>query len=568
MRESIEKALITPRLNRRQFALFLGAGAATLLAACGDDDDDEPAVPGVDDDDDDDDDETPTPEPVDDDDEDDEDQETPEPDDDEDDDDVDDREAVELIIGASNEPNTMDPHYSIGRHTEVFHVNIYDSLIKRDVDNEFFPGLAESWENLDERTWQFSLREGVTFHNGDPFTADDVEFTITRILDPETQANTAIQLSTISHAEVIDDYTVNIVTHEPDVMVLARLTELYGVILPKNYVEEVGAEVVAQNPIGTGPFQFVEWATNERIVLEANPDYWRGRANVDRVTVRPILDDSTRISALQAAEVDMINAVPFVRIPELENDPEIEVKTAASPRIFYVNIDPREAPFDDVRVRQAMNYAVDVEAIIDSILMGYGNQLATVINTQSFGYDQSIEPYPYDPDRARELLTEAGYPDGFETQFDAFTGSIADHSRIAEAVVEYLRQVGINAEMNMMEFGAFGPLRLGNQLAPLWIYSFGNWAAMEAYVLEWMTMGDASAFYQNDELDALIEEYNVTFDEDERLEIASEMQRILKEDAGFIYLLEGEQVFAMRSHVSYDPRPDEMFELYSLSVTS
>jgi peptide/nickel transport system substrate-binding protein len=572
MSESLAARLMTLSMNRRRFTILAGVGTMSLLAACDDDgdDDDVAADPDPDDDEEDmvdepDDDEVEEP---DDDDEEVDEPDEEEPDDEEDDDAAEPVEGVELIIGANNEPNTMDPHYSIGRHTEVFHVNIFDSLVKRDIENEIIPGLAESWEQLDDTTWEFHLREGVTFHNGDDFTAEDVEFTINRVIDPETEATIVGQFSTVEGAEAVDDYTVHVTTFEPDIMILSRLSELYGSILPKNHLEDVGTEVFSEDPVGTGAYRMVEWAIDERIVLERNEDYWGGAPEVERVTVRTILDDSTRISSLQAGEVDMINAVPFIRIDEIENDPDLKVATAPSPRVFHVHIDPREAPFDDVRVRQALNYAVDVDAIVESVLRGYGRPLATFVDSASTCFDPSIEPYGYDPDRARELLEEAGYPDGFDTRFYSFTGSIADHNTPAEAVVDYLRAVGINVEMEVMEFGALGPLRLDDQLGPLWIYSFGNWAAEEPYLVDWYMQQGASAHYTNDEIYALSDEMSQTFDVEERCRLSSEMQQILKDDAGFIFLHQGEQVFAMREGVDYDPRPDEMFELSSLSVSS
>lgn len=475
-------------------------------------------------------------------------------------------EASEVIVGMSNEPNTLDPHLAIGRHTETFLVNIYDSLVKTDPNGQFTPGLAESWEQIDETTWQFKLRSGVTFHNGEPFNADAVKFTFDRVLNPETEATTINLLSTLDRVEIVDSMTVNVITNQPDIVLLARVSELYGPILPPQYVGEVGATNLGLMPIGTGPFKLTEWAKNERIVLEANQDYWQGAPSVSKITVRPILEDATRISALLAGEVDLINAVPYARLPELETNEAIRVETVPSPRVFFVAIDPREPPFDDVRVRQALNYAVDVEAIIQSLYMGRATRLATAVDVGALGYDPSVEPYPYDPDMARQLLADAGYPDGFDTTFNAFTGSIANHSQAAEAVVGYLREVGINAELNMMEFGAFGPIRVGNEAGPLFIYSIGDWAREPALILNWMMQGDGSLFYQNQEILDLLDQAVATFDVEERQAIYAEVQQKLREDAGFIYLFQADAVFAMQQDIAFEPRPDELFNLYPIAM--
>lgn len=476
--------------------------------------------------------------------------------------------VTEVTIGMSNEPNTLDPHLALGRHSETFMMNIYDSLVKSGPDSDFLPGLAESWEQLDPTTWQFTLREGVTFHNGEPFTAEAVKFTFERVLDPEFESPIASLLNTIDRVEIIDPMTVNIVTNQPDIMFLQRVSELYGPIVPPQYVQEVGVDTVGLEPIGTGPFKFVEWVKNERLVLEANEDYWGGAPEVSRITIRPILEDATRISALLAGEVQLINSVPFIRVAELEANPDLRVETVPSTRVFFVAIDPREAPFDDVRVRQAVNHAVDVDAIIESLYRGYATRLATVVDTAALGYDSSITPFEYDPEKAKQLLAEAGYPDGFETNFDAFTGSIADHSQTAQAITDYLRNVGINANLNMMEFGAFGPRRVANEAGPLFIYSFGDWAGEPSFMLEWMMQGDGSLFYQNPEILALLEEASANFDTDERVETYAEVQRLLREDAGFLYLFQADSVFAMQSNLVFQPRLDELFDLYPLEVVA
>lgn len=474
----------------------------------------------------------------------------------------------EATIALNNEPNTFDPHKAVGRHTEVFLSNVYDSLVKTDVEGNFIPGLAESWEQLDDVTWRFNLRQGVTFHNGEAFDANAVQFTFDRALDPANETTTINLLNTLDHVEIVDEMTVDVVTNQPDIVLLARLAELYGPILPPEYVTEVGNEVLATEPVGTGPFMITEWAINEQIVLEAFQDYWQGPAPTSTITVRTILEDATRIAALQAGEVDLINAVPYARIPELEGNESINVATVPSPRVFFIAIDPREPPFDDVRVRQAMNYAVDRDAIIQSLYLGNATKLATAVDVAALGYDESVEPYPYDPDMARQLLEEAGYPDGFDTTFNAFTGSIADHSQAAEAVVAYLQEVGINVEMNMMEFGTFGPIRVGNEAVPLFIYSIGDWAREPALILDWMMQGDGSLFYQNPEILELLDEALATFDTAEREEIYAEVQRLLKEDAGFIYLFQADSVFAMQDYVDFVPRPDELLDLYPLAVES
>jgi len=470
-----------------------------------------------------------------------------------------------VTIGLASEPNSLDPHLVVGRNTEIFVANVFDGLTARDASANILPSLATEWGFLgDGSSWQFKLRQGVTFHNGDPFDAESVKFTIERVINPDTKSPIAAQMATIAGVDIVDASTVVVRTKQPDIMIPNRLGELYGGMLSPAHTMATDAATLATKPNGTGPFMLTEWVKNERLVLQANPSHWRGPASVSQITVRPILEDAARIAALQTGEVDFIANVPYERIAELRADPNLVVKTIATPRVFFVSMDPRVKPFDDVRVRQALNYAVDVDAIISALYLGHATRIATAVPTAAFGYDASVTPYPYDPAKARELLTEAGYPNGFSVEFDSFTGSIADHSRPAEAIVEYLRQVGIDVKMNVFEFGAFGPRRVANQVSPLHIYSIGNSFFEPAWVLKFMMQQNLGLFYRNEEIYNLCNQAEATFDASARVPIYAKVQQLLKDDAGFIFLFQNDAVFAMNKKVSYEPRADETQWLYPL----
>ena len=207
----------------------------------------------------------------------------------------------EAKIGLAAEPNTFDPHLTVGRNTQIFIANVYDGLTARDVQGNLVPALAESWKRLNATTWQFALRKGVKFHNGDDFNADSVKFTLDRATNPETKATISSELSTIAGTEVVDAFTVNVATRTPDFLLPVRLGELFGLMLSPKHTNAAGKEAIAVKPNGTGPFKLVTWAKNERLVLEANDQYWRGAPKVKTIVVRPILEDAARIAALQAS---------------------------------------------------------------------------------------------------------------------------------------------------------------------------------------------------------------------------------------------------------------------------
>src|SRR3989442_9867034 len=313
-------------------------------------------------------------------------------------------------IGLAAEPNTFDPHLTVGRNTQIFIVNVYDGLTARDAQGHVVPALAESWKRLNPTTWQFALRKGVKFHNGDDFNAECVKFTLDRATHPETKATIGSELSTIAGTEIVDPFTVNVVTKTPDFLLPVRLGELFGLMLSPKHTSAMGKEAIAAKPNGTGPFKLVTWAKNEQMVLEANESYWRGAPKVKKIIVRPILDDAARIAALQAGEVDLIAPVPHARIAELKRNDKLVIKTIPAPRLFHVTIDVRKPPFDNVKVRQALNYGVDVSAIVKSLYFGYGTRLATVVDRGALGYDPSIPPYPFDPTNAKALLAQPALP--------------------------------------------------------------------------------------------------------------------------------------------------------------
>jgi peptide/nickel transport system substrate-binding protein len=473
--------------------------------------------------------------------------------------------TAEVKLGLAAEPNTFDPHLTVGRNTQIFVVNVYDGLTARDAQGNLVPALAESWKRLDPTTWQFALRKGVKFHDGDDFNAESVRFTLDRAINPDTKSTISSEIGTIAGTDIVDPYTVNVKTKAPDFLLPVRLGELYGLMLSPKHTNAV-KDGIATKPNGTGPFKLVDWTKNERMVLEANESYWRGTPKVKRFTVRPILEDAARIAALQAGEVDLISPIPHVRIEELKKNDKLVIKTVAAPRIFHVTLDVRKPPFDNVKVRQALNYAVDVPAILRSLYFGFGTRLSTVVDKGALGYDPSIEAYPYDLNKAKALLAEAGFPNGFETEFDSFTGSIADHSKPAEAIVGYLEKAGIKVKHNVFEFGAFGPRRVNNQTAPMFIYSIGDAYLEPSWVIRWLTQGGLGMFYKNAKLDEMLTKIEGTDDPNARKPLYTDVQKLIKDEAPFIFLYQADAVFGMSNRIVYEPRPDETQWLYPLEV--
>jgi peptide/nickel transport system substrate-binding protein len=467
-----------------------------------------------------------------------------------------------LVVAINGQPSRLQPQQPVGRLNELVNALMFDSLTTRDQEGNLIPALAESWELIDETTWQFKLRSGATFHNGDPVTSEDVKFTYEElVMNPDAKSPHLTFLQTIQEVVIIDDTTFQIKTSIPDVLLPSRVFDLYGSIVPKNYYEQIGDAEFDNAPIGSGSFKFVEWVKDSHMTLEANENWWGTPPAFKTLVLRFITDDAARMAAALAGEVDIASNVPPSRIDELEASENIEIRSAPSSRYFFVVMNSTQPPFDDFRVRKAVNLAIDREALVLGVGRGFGTPIASVFIPQTFGFDPGIQPL-YDPDQAKALLTEAGYPDGFDVVFDSFTGSIVDHSKVAEAIVAQLNEVGIRATLNVAEFGVFGPIRLAKETNPMYIYSLGDWAFDMGVHLKSYLEGSQGYYHLDPELAAKVDAALGMFDEAEREAAYQEIQQEFFDQAlyGSVYQLE--QIWAVSPGVSWTPQPDEMLRFH------
>ncbi len=353
-------------------------------------------------------------------------------------------EKDEWIIALGEEPHALSatvtgPLVFVAEHVQN---HIYDGLVDFAGPNlTLHPMLAERWEHPSPTTWRFFLRRGVKFHNGDPFTAEDVKFSVEYQL--ANNASVKVYLGPTQGARVIDSHTIEITTEKPFPALLYNLSRFH--IMPRA-VQKIGVEAYAAKPIGTGPYRFVEWQRGQRIVLEANPDYWGGMPNPKRLVFRPIRDPSTRAAELKAGGVDIISNPPLPQIKELSTGSTTVLRVEGG-RIIAYPMNTIKKPLDDVRVRRAINYAVDRDSIIKTLLQGFGAALGQPFSPAWLGYNPAVKPYPYDPKKARELLAEAGYPNGFDLDWSISVGAFLADREIAEAAAGMLGQVGVRTRL-------------------------------------------------------------------------------------------------------------------------
>lgn len=461
-----------------------------------------------------------------------------------------------ITVMQHTDVTTLDPNADTLITTRNVVFNIFDALVERDEAMNLQPSLATSWTVVDDNTWRFTLREGVTFQDGTPFTADDVKFTVERIQDPANNSRMLSFVEAIAEVRIIDDHTIDIATKAPYPILLTRLA---GVpIVSRTIIERMGVDQAANNPIGTGPFRFVEWVRDDHVTLEAYEDHWRGAPLIRTVTFRPAAEAFTRLVNLETGEADIVVNIPAVLAQRASETPGIRLGRVATVRVTHVQFDMDDPPFDDVRVRQALNYAVDVDAIIASILQGNAVRVNGLISPETFGYAHDVTPYTQDLERARALLAEAGYPDGFEVTFTASTGGFMQRE-VAEAIAGQLAEVGVTANVQMLE---------GNKIiqdvwdginAPMYFFSWGS-ATFDAdgTLFPKLRSGQLYSHFANERADALLDEAHTTLDQQRRAEVYAELTQLIKDEAPVIFLYQEIGLYGIRDGVQWEPRSDEM----------
>lgn len=477
-----------------------------------------------------------------------------------------------LRVALTTNPNTIELATGDSIVSAQVAVNIFDSLVFLNAEGTLEPSLAESWTISDDGlVYTFNLRQGVTFHNGYPFTAEDVKFTWERGTGADIAYRDAFL--SVSAVNIVDEYKVEINLSEPNAMLLSQMF-LHWSIISKQHHEKVGEEAYLQNPIGTGPFKFVEWIHGDRIVLEANENYWRtGYPKVDRIIFRPILESETRFVALVNDEVDIITNLTPDQAREIEDISGVNLISYPLDRAFYIAFNNMTTgvgtPIENQLVRQAMSYAIDYQTIIDRIFGGQASRIAGFVLPGNLGFDPSIEPFPYNPDRARQLLEEAGFPDGFEISMAGPVDTYVNFEQVLQALVGYWEDVGITVNLEFMESGRFWTLQGNRELPPLFGDSWSSSLGEAFPRLAGSVGGEDAGFaaWLDPVLVEMVGRLQLTPDRSERAELYTQILRYMREDPPFIYLYQMTAFDAANTRVKdFQPRVSGVYFLKGVSL--
>jgi peptide/nickel transport system substrate-binding protein len=465
----------------------------------------------------------------------------------------------ELRVAIPWTPENLDPTMNLSSIRAAIGVNIFDSLVGRDRDNRIVPELAESWKLVNDTTWQFKLRRGVVFHDGEPFNAAAVRFTIERVLDPEQKSPNRATIGEIARVEVLDDATVNVVTARPYAPLLNRLVDFP--ILPPRYTAEKGNAGMALRPVGTGPYRFVSLVKDEHLIVDAFDRHWRGAPPIGRIVFKPIPEPFTRAAALRNGEVDLITTVPPTLGRELTRVAGVTVHRVPSTWQIYLGLNALRKPLSDVRVRQALNYASDVETIVRTVLDGNGRRLEGPFTSGVFGHDASVKGYGHDPAKARQLLAEAGYPGGLEIVLEAPSGRYQGDKEIAEALAGQWQKAGFKPRVQVAEWSAYFKRYLGKQFQDAYMLGLGGPMQDGDELYNLVSSKGRGLYYKNERVDALFDLGRSTMDPAARRKIYADLARAMVEDATWVFLLQQVDIYATRARLTWVPRADQWLPL-------
>jgi peptide/nickel transport system substrate-binding protein len=440
--------------------------------------------------------------------------------------------------------------------------NIFDTLTTRDLDLNLIPQLAAEWKTLDDTTWEFKLREGVKFHDGEPLTSRDVKFSIERTYDPNARTRIATAFTTVERIETPDELTARFVTKKPDPLLPARLASYGGQILPESHFKAVGPDGFSRKPIGSGVVKFKEWVKGDRLVLEANREYWGGAPDFDIVVFKPIPEAGPRTAALLVGEADIVAAVPVDHLHRVNSSGTSRIEGAFYAGLYVLFVNSRVPPLDNPKVKQALSLAIDRETILKAIWRGQGIvPNGPVARGDRIGYEPNRPPLVYDLERARELLQEAGYRNE-PVIIESTQGGVQNDRVMADAIVEMWRKAGVNAQLELIEAAVRAEKQRTKAFKGL-SWSDPTSTLQDPDGMMWRVLGPGGSndFWRHEEFDRLGEEARFSMDDKLRAENYRRMTEIFLEHFPWLPIIQPVESFGVQNYLNWRPHPNQLFQL-------
>lgn len=466
--------------------------------------------------------------------------------------------AKELVIAQGADFANFDPHFSTDLGA-LF--SIYDTLVARRRDNRLYPSLATRWALRGPTTWEFELRPGVRFHNGDPFSAEDVKFSIERTYDPNAKTLMASVFRGVERVHAPDPSRVHIYTRRPDPLLPARLAFLGGHILPKRYVEKVGSDGINTHPIGTGPVRFVESIRGDRLVLEAAPDYWGGRVDAARVVFKPIPEMAIRVAALLRGEVDLCTDLTPDHTVRVGQHPATKVEEVLFAGLYVLAVNSRRPPLDNPLVKQALSLAIDRSSIVKTLWRGLGLVPNGPVPRGDRFHDDTLPPLAYDPALARRRLAEAGY-NGETVVLESTAGYLANDKAMGEAIVAMWRDAGVNGRLEIVEYSVIA------QKARQKTFRGLRWAGPTSTLgdpdgMMWRLLGPGGSHdtWRHPRFDELGDAAQFSLDEEFRRRAYREMTAIVLEHLPWIPILQPMSLYGTRRDIDWKAYANGQIEI-------